>query len=136
MKIDNKTIGYIKYFENTTKASVKGCFVGKEHELVFIVKEGHLWRAIGKKGVNIKKVAFKIGQKLRIIGFDKDPKQFVKNMLYPLDGYKISMEDNKIKIESESVKDKGKIYGRDRSNLKWMNEVLNKYFKGFEIIVG
>lgn len=127
MKFNAQTMGYIKVFENTTGAQIKDCFF-KEKELVFIVKEGDLGRALGKKGSNIRKLAAKLKHPLRIIGFDQNPIQFVKNILHSINGYAIEERDSQIIIKAENAQTRGKIYGRDRSNLKWINELLKKYF--------
>jgi len=133
MKLDIKTIGYINIFEQVTRAKVKDCFV--DDGLVFVVQEGFLGKAIGKKGENVKKLAEKFKQKIRIIGFNSDVAKFVQNLLFPIKGYEIRKEDDKVVISCEEMKLKGQIYGRDRSNLKWINSMVNRYFKDIEVVI-
>jgi len=133
MKFDTKLIGYITIFENHT--TVKDCFF-RDKELVFIVKEGQLGKAVGKNGVNIKKLLSKLKHKLRVIDFDHDPVYFVKNLLYPIDNYRIEKNDNKLVTIPADNKTKGQIYGRDRSNFKWVKEVLKRHFKDVELVMG
>lgn len=121
-------------FENYTGASVKDCFF-RDKELVFIVKEGQLGKAIGKGGVNIRNLVLKLKYKVRVIGFDNDPVVFLKNLLYPVEGYEAEREDDKIVIKAKDNKVRGKIYGRDRSNLAWIKEVLKRHFKGIEVVM-
>lgn len=134
MKFDNRIIGYITTFENITRTSVKDCFF-KDDELIFIVQPGQLGKAIGKNGSNVKLLAGKLKHKLRVIGFDIDPLRFVSNLLYPLKEFEIEMNDDKIVIKAEDRRIRGKIYGRERSNFKWINELLNEYFKGKELVI-
>ena len=94
-----------------------------------------LGKVIGKNGENIKKLALKIKHKIRVIGFSDDIVKFVQNILYPLKGFEINREENKVIISTEDMKLKGKIFGRDRSNLKFVNEVVKRYFKDIEVIV-
>ena len=135
MKFDTKLIGYITLFEKYTGTEVKDCFF-RESELIFIVKEGQLMRAIGKNGENVKGLVAKIKHKIRVIGFDNDLTQFIKNLLYPINGFQIEKKDDGIYIIPNDTKTKGQIYGRERSNFKWVQEVLNRHFNNIEIKVG
>lgn len=134
MKFDTKLIGYMNTFENYTRVSVKDCFFN-ENELIFVVDFFLLGKVIGKSGENIKKLALKIKHRIRVIGFSDDIVKFVQNILYPLKGFEISKEENKVVISTEDMKLKGKIFGRDRSNLKFINELVKRYFKNIEVMV-
>lgn len=136
MKLDAKLIGYITTFENATGARVKDCFFGKDKELIFVVQKGYLGKAIGKSGANVRSISAKLKHRLKVIGFDDDPAKFVSNLLFPLNGFEIIKEDEKIIIKTEDKVLKGKVYGRDRGNLAWVNEVFHKYFKDLNVIVG
>ncbi|MEK6952217.1 MAG: NusA-like transcription termination signal-binding factor [Nanoarchaeota archaeon] len=134
MKFDTKIIGYMNTFENYTRVHVKDCFF-RDDELIYVVDFFLLGKVIGKNGENIKKLALKIKHKIRVIGFSDDIVKFVQNILYPLKGFEINREENKVIISTEDMKLKGKIFGRDRSNLKFVNEVVKRYFKDIEVIV-
>ena len=135
MKLDLQLIGYINLFENITKARIKDCFFGKNNVLIFIVQPGELGKAIGKDVYNIKKLAIKLKYKIRVLGFNNDPNVFVKNILYPLNGFEVNLRNDKVAIITEDKVLKGKIYGRDRSNLKQVNEIFKKYFKNLDVVI-
>ncbi len=135
MKFDIKLINYITFFENFTKLRVKDCFIGQNKEIVFVVKNADLGKAIGKNGSNVKKLGYKMKKKLIVLGYDDNPKVFVKNLLYPLNEYEVLEDDGKIILKTENNVIKGKIYGRDRSRLKWINEVFSRYFKDLKVVV-
>lgn len=135
MKLDAQLIGYITTFEHVTKANVKDCFFGRDGVLIFIIPIDELGKAIGKKGANVKILSQKLKKKLRIIGFDTNPLKFAQNILFPLKGFEIREEDQKIVIVSDDISLKGKIIGRNKENLKHNNELLQRYFKGYEIVV-
>lgn len=126
MKLDSKTMGYIKVFENYTGASVKDCFISNG-VLVFIVNAGNIGRAIGKKGANVRELSGKYKKPIKIFEFSDDVEQFVKNLVYPL---KVDVEsrDNKIVILCEDNKMKGFICGRDKSKLKEMEDIVKRYY--------
>ncbi|MEK6826061.1 MAG: NusA-like transcription termination signal-binding factor [Nanoarchaeota archaeon] len=135
MKLDVKLIGYVNLFEQLTKVNVKDCFIDDDMVLVFVVNSAGIGKAVGKDGINVKKLSGKLKQKLRVIGFDDDPCNFVKNLLYPLSGFDVSLVDDKVLIRTEDRTLKGKIYGRDKSNLIKINGILRKYFKDLKIVV-
>ncbi len=125
MKLDLKTLGYIKFFENYTHASVKDCFV--KNGLVFIVNPGEIGKAIGKKGANIRFLNTKFGKSIRVIEYNPDVVQFVKNLIYPT---KVEVEKRGeiVVIVTEDTKTKGFLFGRDKSKLKSMEEIVKRYF--------
>jgi N utilization substance protein A len=126
MKLDLKTMGYISVFEKYTGSNVKDCFLSGS-SLVFIVKEGQIGRAIGKKGINIKNLSKKFKKSLRVIEFSDDAVKFVKNLIYPVKTH-VEKRGNKIVISAEDTKTKGFLFGRDKSKLKDMQEIIKRYF--------
>ena len=105
----------------------KDCFF-EDEKLVFIVKEGDLGRAIGKQGSTIKRLSSIIKRDIKLLEYSDDLIQFVKNLIYPIEVQKLYKEDSTIFIEEPNNKIKGKIYGRDRKNLSYINDILKKYF--------
>lgn len=134
MKLDLQLMGLINIFEKITKAKVKTAFFDKDKILVFIVKQGEIGKAIGKKGVNVKKISSVMKRRVRIIEFNPDVVRFVSNCLLPLKP-EVSSEDGKIIIKGSSRQEKGIIIGRDRCNLNALKEFVGKFFKDVEILV-
>ena len=126
-------IGYINTLENLSGAKVKDAFIDKNNILTFIVNQGEAGKAIGKGGVNIKKLTYLLKKKVKLIEFNEDLKEFVKNCIQPLQA-SISQEDTKIILESPETTVKAKLIGRDKQNLIALNELVNRYFK-VEILV-
>ena len=83
IKLTAELIRYISVFERLTGATVKDCFLeGKSTKLVFIVNEGVLGLAIGKKGANIKRVKMVLEKELDVIEYSKDPLQFIRQQTF------------------------------------------------------
>jgi len=123
---DMQTIGYINLFEKVTKAKVKDCF-SEGGQLYFIVQPAQLWKALGKGGSNIKKIAGIIKKPIRVVEFSQDPAKFAANLIYPIKA-EITKEDNRIVIATSNAKEKGQVFGRDKSKLKKMQKIISKYF--------
>lgn len=125
--LDQETIGYINIFENITKAEVKDCFATDEG-LMFVVNEGNMGMAIGKGGRNIKHASDVLKKKINVIEFNHDPVKFMQNLLFPIKPKEISLKDDVLTITAHDVKEKGKIFGREKTNLKRMQDIISKYF--------
>jgi N utilization substance protein A len=131
MKLDLKTLGYIKIFEKQTGVSVKDCFVD-DNTIVFIVN-GNIGRAIGKKGANVRILNQKFKRNIKIFEFNSDAAQFVKNLIYPTKA-NVELVENKVVIKTEDAKTKGFLFGRDKSKLKELQSTIKRYFK-FEVVI-
>lgn len=122
-----EAIGYINIFERLTSARVKDCFT-EEGKLVFIVEEGEVGKAVGKKGETVKQMSLKFKKPIKIIEFKNDPTSFLSVLLYPIKPKEIVAEDDRLLIRTHDVREKGQIYGRERTNLKRIQQLFSKYF--------
>lgn len=124
---NTETIGYINVFETLTKTQVNYCFLNN-NGLVFIVKEGQAVKAIGKQGRNIQQISRMINKKIRVIEFNKDVIKFVGNLIHPINGKVYKSEENTISVQAKDTWDKAILIGRDRKNLKSIQDIVSKYF--------
>ena len=132
-KFDTRLIGFITTFENITNARVKDAFIEKD-QLVFIVDEGDAGKAIGKRGAKIKMISRLLKKKIKIIEFNSDVKEFVKNIIDPLRADDIEVNENKVNVKSRDLRIKSLLIGRNRENLKNLNNTVKKYFN-VEVVV-
>lgn len=134
MKLTQETIAKINLFEKITRAGVKDCFE-EENLLVFLVQEGQIQRAIGKNGANIKRLEGLFKRKIKVLGFASDPVKFINNLLYPVRADKVELGDGEVIITAADSSVKGKIFGRSKSNLARIKEMLKKYHNINEVKV-
>ena len=125
MKLDLRKIQFINMFENLTGAGVLDFY--EEENLIFIVKEGDLRQALGRKNENLRRLESMLKKKIRIIEFNKNPEVFLRNFTYPLSLKSINVEKNIATVYSD-MKTKGLLIGRDHKNLQLINEVFKRYF--------
>lgn len=133
-KFDTRLIGFITTFENITAARVKDAFIEKE-QLVFIVNEGDAGKAIGKRGAKIKMISGILKKKIKVIEFNSDVKEFIKNIIDPLKVEEIESKEDKIILRSNDLRTKSILIGRNRENLNNLNNTVKKYFK-VDVLVG
>ncbi len=127
IQYDMQTIGLINHFEKTTGAKVKDCFADDDG-LVFVVYPKELRKALEHGGEKVKKLGFILKKRIRVIEFNEDIQRFVQNLLYPMRP-ETELQNNILIIRGKDSKEKGQIFGRERTNLKKIQNIVNKYFK-------
>lgn len=128
IKYDAQLIGYINIFENITKTNVKDCFMNNKDQLVFIVNEGQAGKAIGKGGLNAKRLEELLKKKIKVIEFNEDIIKFTANFLSPIKFDDISIDNKEIQIKAKDSKTKGLLIGRDSKNLLQLEQTIKKFF--------
>jgi transcription termination/antitermination protein NusA len=136
VKLDQETLGLSSLMERITGARVKDCFRDDADETIyFIVEIGQLGKAVGKGGVNIKRVQREFNKKIKVIEFRSNVASFIKNIIYPLKVEEILQEDNIIFIKESSKKTKSLLIGREGKNLKLINRAVKRFFDVNEVKV-
>jgi len=129
MNIDKDTIQNINFFERITRAKVKACF--NHNILTFIVNLGEAGKAVGKQGINVKKLANLTKKRIKIVEFNPEPTIFIKNIIHPIKA-EIKLEDNLLELIADT-KTKALLIGRNQQNLKDLKNIFNHYFKDIQI---
>ncbi len=130
MKLDIFSIQSITLFENITGAKVKD-FFDEDGVFVFVIEEGSIKKAVA----SLRKVENLLKRQVRIIGFSPDPVKFINNLIYPLKVESITKEEDRVVINCSDSKVKGRIFGRDRGNLKKIEGLMKKYYNINEVVV-
>ena len=127
IKYDFNLMNYIKLFEDLTRAKLKDCI--SNEQLIFVVEEGEIGRAIGKNGSNVKRLEGILNKKIKIVEFSNDVKQFIRNFIMPLSVKDVNEENSIISIVGPDTKTKGLLIGRESKNLNNLKSVVGRYFK-------
>lgn len=115
-------------FENLTRSKVKDCYINQNKQVVFVVEAGEAGKAIGKNGVNVRRISDKLKKNIKVIEFNPDVVKFIANAICPLKSERIYQEDNVVNITTNGPRLKALLIGRDRRNLKALQELISKYF--------
>lgn len=135
IKYDFSLIKFMSLFETITNAKLKDCFIDELKQTIFVVEEGQIGKAIGHKGNNVKRIENILKRKIKIIEFNKELIQFVKNMVYPIQIKEIREENNIITITPADSKSRGYLIGRGAINLRNYEKIVKRYFDIKEIKV-
>ena len=133
IKYDSDLMKLMALFESMTGAKVKDCIANEK--LIFVMEENEMGKAIGRNGVNIKRMENMLKKKIKLVEFSSDVLQFVKNMIYPIEVSGIMQEDNIIKIRGKDTSTKAMIIGRERQNINHLSGIVKRYFNIKEIKV-
>tara|TARA_Y100000310_G_C20693027_1_gene823653 strand:+ start:250 stop:660 length:411 start_codon:yes stop_codon:yes gene_type:complete len=133
IKYDNQLMKLMYFFESITHSKLKDCFIDKNDVLNFIVNED-IAKAIGKNGVNAKKVEAKLKRRIKIVAFSENLEEFISNLLLPLKVKDITVDEGIVTITPEP-ESRGYIIGRAASNLRNYEETVKRYFEIKEIKV-
>ena len=116
-----------------TGAKVKDCIANKK--FIFIIEENEMGKAIGKNGVNVKRLESKLKRKIKLVEFSNDVLQFVKNLIYPLQGLDIKHDNGVITIYGKDTGTRAMLIGRERQNINNLIGIVRRYFNIKEIKV-
>jgi N utilization substance protein A len=134
IKFTSVEMRYIALFQSITGATVKDCIVDTDlNRIIFVVKEGSIGMAIGKKGKNIHQLEKMTGKKHEVIEHSENPAQFIKNALKPakVDEVRITerMDGKTIAVISVNPKDKGVAIGKNGRNAERIRFLAKRYFQ-------
>jgi N utilization substance protein A len=136
--INSESMGYIRVFEQITKTSVKDVIVVQElGKIVFVVVNGQLRKAIGKKGENIKRLRERFKKNVDIVEYSPEPIKFIENIFHDFKVKEVRLEEsrgNMVAYVVVETKDKGRAIGKDGRNLKLARLILSRHHDGIETI--
>jgi N utilization substance protein A len=132
--LDKNTLQTITLFEQLTGAHVKDCVPGEE-QIVFIVHEGEIAKAIGRGGQHVRSLEHKLKKRVKVVEYHTDIIQFVKNVVAPLELHEAKLEDSTVYISAKDLKTRGLLIGRGASNLRLFEAIVQRYFPIKEIRV-
>lgn len=126
-EFDTETLQMLRVFEDITGAEVRDCIVDNNNgSIVFVVSPGQMGLAIGKNGMNIKMAEKLLRKHIKVFEYSEDIEQFVKNLIPFV--RRIEIKDEKIIVWVDPQK-KGKIIGKEGSNIKLIRKIIERNCK-------
>ena len=130
IELDDKGLNYFTQFEKVTQV-MPSDYLETSGWLLFLVDLPQLGKAIGKKGVNVKKLAEMFRKKVVVIGDSKDPEIFVRSFFNNVGIVNIEIIDvmgEKNIVLTVNENDRGIAIGREGERIKAAKELLKKKF--------
>ena len=117
----------ITFFEDVTKVSVKDV-IRSELSCVFIVDEGMTGKAVGQSGKLAKRLEDGLRKRVRIVGFSSELKQFIVNVVAPLQIAEFEEQDGIVTLTAKDLKTRGMLIGRNASHLREFEAIIQRHF--------
>ncbi|MEM4577153.1 MAG: NusA-like transcription termination signal-binding factor [Candidatus Nezhaarchaeales archaeon] len=140
IRLSDEEMRYITLFESVTGATAKDCIIdNSSNRIIFIVKKGDMGIAIGKNGVNIKRVTKLIGRPVEVVEAADTPEELIRNVLFPakVHAVKISRDASGRLVAHVAVdpKDKGLAIGREGSKIQRARMLVKRYFDVDAVVI-
>jgi len=114
-------------FEQTTGAKLKDCIQAGD-ALLFVVEPQEMGRALGKNAQKLHQLRSLFKRKIKILEFDPDVAQFVRNLLYPLRPREVAIHEDVVVIDGGDPETRGRIIGTGHRNLREQEEIVQRHF--------
>lgn len=127
IKLDTESLKLAGLFESLTGVFVRDCVVSSGG-VVFVVGEGEVGRAVGRRGCNVSLFESQVGKRVEVVEFCDDPVRFVLGLFSQVglgDVFVSESSDGRV-VLNVSVGSGGK--GLVRSRLKRFLPLLKKYY--------
>lgn len=138
IKLGGNEIRFISLFESITGAVARDCIID-EDRIIFIVKPGNIGLAIGKKGINIKRVRDFLQKPIEVVEFAQDPENFIKNTLAPARIKMITVTERrdgkKIAMVTVNEQDRGIAIGKNGKNVSRARLLARRHYNIEDVII-
>lgn len=116
------TIELMNMFSKVTNVDARDCVLG-DSRVYFLVEPGKAGLAIGKNGKNIKKLQNSLKKRVKVFEYSEDDEDFIKSMVPEAKDVNIRGDKAIVKI---SKKDRGKVIGKEGSNIKKVRKFIKR----------
>lgn len=133
VKITSEELRYIALLQDLTGVAVNDCIVDEENNLIiYIVPPGNAGLAVGKGGINVKRLSKILGKRVEIVEYADNLEDLVRNMFLPARVLNIrlvtSLNGRKMLYVTVDPKDKGVAIGKEGRNVVKAKLVLKRYY--------
>lgn len=140
IKLSDAQIRFISLFENITGAVARDCIVDDESErIIFIVKPGNIGLAIGKGGINIKRVREFLNKDIDVVEYASTEERFIQNTLSPAKIKSVAIQEKRdgrrIALVSVDNKDRGIAIGKNGRNVARARLLAKRHYNIDDVII-
>ena len=127
--LDMQFIRHVNLFNKTTKVRCNHCFE-YNNTIVFAVPRNQVLKSIGRNNINLEKLNRIIGKRIKIVAIPngrEDIENFVSTITRPIKFKAIEIKDNEA-IITAGMQSKASLFGKNKSRLFEMENILEQYF--------
>jgi N utilization substance protein A len=126
---------YIEELRILTKATALDCVIDDRFErVIYVIRQGDMGLAIGKKGENIKRLQGVLGKRIEMVEYAESPEAFIINIFKPAEVVSIERpsENAPVNVLVKKKNDLGIAIGKSGCNIE-KARILSRRFYGFDI---
>ena len=120
---------YIEELRILTRATALDCIIDERFDrIVYLIKEGDMGLAIGRKGSNIQKMQRGLGKRIEMVEYSPEIERFTKNAFKPADVVGVKKEDDGRLTVYVNKGDLGIAIGKGGCTIEKARLLLSRYF--------
>ncbi|QKQ99831.1 NusA-like transcription termination signal-binding factor [Metallosphaera tengchongensis] len=139
IKLTPEEMRYMSLFQDVTRVTVKDCVIDEEsNRIIFLVDPENMGMAIGKGGINIKKLRKIIGKEIEVVAYSDNLEDLIKNLMSPARVRSVkTIDSNSRKIVYITVdpQDKALAIGKAGRNANRAKIILKRYMDIDSVII-
>ncbi|MEM3305387.1 MAG: NusA-like transcription termination signal-binding factor [Saccharolobus sp.] len=139
IKLTPEEIRYISLFQEVTKATVKDCIIDNDNNrIIFLVESKDMGIAIGKSGINVKKLRKILGKDIELVAYNDSLEGLVKNLMSParVRSVKVVNTNSKKSVYiTVDPQDKGLAIGKNGRNVLRAKLILKRYMDIDNVVI-
>lgn len=138
VKLTENELRLVSLFQNYTGATVLDC-LAEDDQIVFLVSEGEIGRAVGRGGVRIQELSNLLKKRLKVVEYSGDPASFLVNAVKParVREVKILQESNGhvTAIVRVDPAEKALVIGKGGRNVGIVRKMARRHFKIDRVLI-
>ena len=120
---------YIEELRILTRATALDCIIDERFDrIVYLIKEGDMGLAIGRKGSNIRKMQRVLGKRVEMVEYSPELEKFTKNVFKPAEVTGVERRDDGKITVYVSKGDLGIAIGKGGCTIEKARNLLSRYF--------
>jgi N utilization substance protein A len=137
ISLSTESMDFIRTATDICHVDILDCLV-QDDKVVFVVRQGHLGAAIGKKAKNLERLRTLFKKSIKFVEYNADKTQFIRNLSKPYELKEIifsGSEDEPLVRITVNPKDKSKLIGKRGSNIEIIRNLAQRHhnFKDVQI---
>ncbi len=112
---------YIEELRILTRATALDCVIDERFDrVIYVIRQGDMGLAIGKKGDNIKRLQNVLGRRIEMVEYAEDPDMFITNIFKPAEvtGIERSANNGPVNVQVNKKSDLGIAIGKAGCNIE------------------
>ena len=120
---------YIEELRILTRATALDCIIDERFDrVIYLIKEGDMGLAIGRKGGNIRKMQRVLGKRIEMVEYSPEIENFAKNVFKPAEVVGVRREDDGRLTVQIKKGDLGIAIGKGGCTIEKARLLLSRYF--------